>query len=398
MTDLDTLARTAAQELVARTVPDVAARYADVRRMRTRRSAAKLVAAVAATGLVLGTWQLGQDDADDVQPVAPVHLVLTDARLSSTDFLADVRTEQRGEDLDHDRFDGITDDGLVVRSRYTYDADVSEYGLLDPESGVTDWLPRPPWDLGDPTPLRLTSEFLVFLDRRHLERFDVLTFDRGRQRWQRVTFARPDDVDRFFGFTAVLGNDRRVYLMDPVPQVRWYSVGADGGEPRLEPDLEGQTLAFTDTARITADGTGRVLVHRAGGDDPQVVTEGLPDGCKLEPGSHPQVALAGDRPVVSYPCSSRTVVAVYEPSGAPYVELTGDVLVGGAGPRHLLLTDPEATYSLNLERRELHRIDAGNSGGFAGGRDVVGDLALWAVDADHDPDVFSLAYWVGRLP
>ena len=42
MTDLDTLARAATQELLERTTPDVRSRYADLRRTRTRRTTAKL--------------------------------------------------------------------------------------------------------------------------------------------------------------------------------------------------------------------------------------------------------------------------------------------------------------------------------------------------------------------
>ena len=44
MTDLDTLARSATRELLDRSAPDVSARYGELRRIRARRTSAKLVA------------------------------------------------------------------------------------------------------------------------------------------------------------------------------------------------------------------------------------------------------------------------------------------------------------------------------------------------------------------
>ena len=48
MSDLDTLARAATRELLDRSTPDVSSRYAELKRIRTRRTTAKLVAAAAA--------------------------------------------------------------------------------------------------------------------------------------------------------------------------------------------------------------------------------------------------------------------------------------------------------------------------------------------------------------
>jgi Tol biopolymer transport system component len=63
VTDLDTLARTATQELLERTAPDVRSRYADLRRMRARRRTATLAAVAASVALAVGGWQLvGQRD------------------------------------------------------------------------------------------------------------------------------------------------------------------------------------------------------------------------------------------------------------------------------------------------------------------------------------------------
>jgi len=58
VSDLDTMARKATRELLERGAPDVPARYADLTRIRTRRTTAKLVGIVAAVGLAAGGWQL----------------------------------------------------------------------------------------------------------------------------------------------------------------------------------------------------------------------------------------------------------------------------------------------------------------------------------------------------
>jgi Tol biopolymer transport system component len=68
MTDLDTLARAATQELLERTTPDVRSRYADLRRTRTRRTTAKLAAAGAVAALAVGGWQLGGPREQTIEP------------------------------------------------------------------------------------------------------------------------------------------------------------------------------------------------------------------------------------------------------------------------------------------------------------------------------------------
>ena len=68
MTDLDTLARAATQELLERTPPDVRSRYADLRRTRTRRTTAKVAAAGAALAVAAGGWQLARPADRTVEP------------------------------------------------------------------------------------------------------------------------------------------------------------------------------------------------------------------------------------------------------------------------------------------------------------------------------------------
>jgi len=68
VTDLDTLARAASQELLERSVPDAASWYADLRRIRARRTTTKLVAVAAAVGLAVGGWQLLGPREQPIEP------------------------------------------------------------------------------------------------------------------------------------------------------------------------------------------------------------------------------------------------------------------------------------------------------------------------------------------
>jgi Tol biopolymer transport system component len=68
VSDLDTLARAATHELLERSVPDVSSRYADLRRVRARRTTAKLVAAAAVVALGVGGWQLAGPRERTIEP------------------------------------------------------------------------------------------------------------------------------------------------------------------------------------------------------------------------------------------------------------------------------------------------------------------------------------------
>jgi len=75
MTDLDTLARAATQELLERTTPDVRSRYADLRRIRARRTTAKVAAVGVATALAIGGWQLAGPHERSIEPAPQPHSV-----------------------------------------------------------------------------------------------------------------------------------------------------------------------------------------------------------------------------------------------------------------------------------------------------------------------------------
>jgi hypothetical protein len=401
VTDLGTLASAATRELLERTVPDVVHRYAELKGIRTRRTTAKLVAVAAAVVLGVGGWQLagGSEHPNDVRPIAPVHLHLDDAVPAKPQVLATTRTTQRGDQIDFDRFDGVTDDGLVVRQRYTYHGDVTQLGLLDPTTGTTDWLPRPTWDLGEPQPLDLSADRLVYLvNQNGPSKLSLLTFDRGSGEWERQVFSSPQGVDRFFGFTGLLGDDDRLYLLDPVVgSVRWFSIGAGETEMRAEPELDGQQLAFSATARITADDSGRVVVTSLGG-SPEIIEDRLPDGCQLQNGS-PSVALAGGHPVLELPCHGHPALTVFDPGGRPYLTIDANLDVAAAGPSHLLLTDDVDAYDVDLDRRQLYDLDEHFHDELPVGGQVVGDLAVWnVVGPADDRSVYDVIWKAGRLP
>jgi len=68
VTDLDTLARAATQELLERSAPDALSRYAELRRIRARRTTAKLVAVAAVVAVSIGGWQLAGSRGQTVEP------------------------------------------------------------------------------------------------------------------------------------------------------------------------------------------------------------------------------------------------------------------------------------------------------------------------------------------
>ena len=68
MTDLDTLARAATQELLERSAPDVRSGFTDLLRTRTRRTTAKLAAAGVAAALAVGGWQLARPADRTIEP------------------------------------------------------------------------------------------------------------------------------------------------------------------------------------------------------------------------------------------------------------------------------------------------------------------------------------------
>ena len=89
MTDLETRARSATSELLERTHPDTAGRYADLRGVRARRTTAKIAAAGAVIALAVGGWQLGAGRDQRVEPAAPAPGVGNGVLLGHFDVASD---------------------------------------------------------------------------------------------------------------------------------------------------------------------------------------------------------------------------------------------------------------------------------------------------------------------
>jgi hypothetical protein len=341
---------------------------------------------------------------DRAEKPEPVEIRIDQARTVEPDVVATRRVlwEDPANQLDYDRFDAITDDGLVARARYTYDGDISEFGLLDVETGETDWLPRPRWDLGEPAPVDLGADRLVYLDNRNYPGFSILIYDREARTWTRnpVRFSE-SDVGQFFGSDFALGDDGRLYLMDPDLPVHWWSVPLTGGTIRPEPSLDKRWLAWSGSTRATSDLDGHITVTRGG----QQVAEvgGPPKGCNPPDDDKPlspPLLFAGSRLVATFRCSEGNQVVAYNEAGEPELTLapSANVWVTGADARHVLVTDNRKTYVLDLFRKKLLAID--NRGAALG--DNVGvvkaGLVLWAVDGPmEDRNTYDVVYRVARL-
>lgn len=377
---------------------------AGTRRVRRRR-----LAAVGATGLAVAlavvgtTLTAGLDRADGPPP--PADLRLDEARPVALEVLAATRTfwEDPNEDLDHDRLDGITEDGLVLRSRYTYEGDVFELGLLDVGTGRSDWLPRPPWDVGELAPVQLGADRLVFLDRRHHPVLTVLTFDRDARTWSRQRVEPPAAATgRFFGFYFQVDPDGRIHLLDS-DTWSWWSMPPTGGPLRREPAFDGRIVAWSGPLRASAGLEGDVTLTRDGRD--LTVADGPPEGCDAPTGVDaerplpPQLEFAGNRLVVTFLCRSGERIVVHGVDGRAELTLAPDgVRVVSTDAAHLLLTDHRHIYVLELESRQLLLLEEGGAAGHRDGQLGQG-LVLWTrAGPSDDRDSYDVRYRVARLP
>ena len=390
---------------------------AGTRRIRRRRqlgAVAVAVTAVAVTAITVAVT--GSDRADPVPE--PLHLVRLDpdhVEDQNLDTLASVRTTNRGDDIDFDRFDGVTDDGLVVRVRYTHEDLSYDVGLFDPTEGTTSWLPPLP---------PMQPEQAVSLTRRRLILFgngpaaleaSLAVFDRRTETWTRSVLELPAGLEAHVPLRVALAPGHRVYLGSGLENeagpIHWWSFPFPaGGEARPEPGLEGHAVAWNGARGVTATNNGRVEVL-----DPQgsrVVSDRRPPGCDRSSreeevgGLAPLAMLAGEHPVVTFYCGDelRPTTLVYAPDGGEAVEVEGAiahvadsrrVLLGGRWSR----SDGESAAGLlllDLDRRTLTRV----AGKFAEPQfGLSGGLLLWNEVGPLDSHRVSDRVWkVARLP
>ena len=349
---------------------------------RVRRRAALVVgsSALAVGAVIASVVTVTNDRTEDPRPAQVARLDLDRAQP------LDLQPIRQGG---RDRFLGLTADGLVLRSRHPGGEVGYELGLLDPETGVTDWLPgatdatgtlAPPGRSGTPPwllPVQLTADQLVLL---HLEAAiyrdrtsggTLLVFDRGSRTWQSGTVTVPAGLEAHTLPSAGIGLDGRLYLghtnEGQSGPVHWWSYPVPhGGEGRPEPDLTGSSIAFGDEVQARVDPGGSIFLSTPGED--RLLAEHRPQACA--PPSDPDAALwpgwvrmAGSRPVVTYWCGepsprSDTVTVVYDTDRGKAVQVAGSALLA-ADQDHVLLAPSSGTaqgmYLLSLEALTTER-------------------------------------------
>jgi len=403
--------------------PDVTAIVdAGVRRSRRRARAAVGAGAAAVVAIAVTAGVVaGLRPPPDPEPAKVVRLDLERAEHVRLDVLATTRAAVVGQPegpLERAEFEGVTSDGLVLVNRHRNASRALELGLLDPAGGTTDWLPPPGVDNRELQVVDLTPERLVVVTRsRGAYGYEVLVFDRAARTWQRSEVKLPGRVEVHVGPQLALGPDDRLYFGamtegQPYP-VSWWSAPLTDDSPDLreEPELEGASVAWSDDGMVSADPSGRVVV--SGPDEERVVSDQRPADCAT-PEDFPDMPvgllLAGDTPVVTYPCRfgrsgvvSRTVI--YEDGGRTVVEVhawarsaDGDhvVLASGLPPslsRPSATPEDDGTFVVDLDGLTVSRIgDAPSQPQSALGAGLV----LWTSeepsgDRQHTRPVFNVA-------
>jgi hypothetical protein len=387
------------------------------RRARRRTRFAVATAALSTTA-VLATVAVVSRPADPDPAPAPTEVVQLDldsADDAPLDVIAATRTRWKdgsGDEFSrHDRFEGLTTDGLVLRNRRTGPSVGSLLGLLDPRTGTTDWLPDPPANLYGMQPLALNVDRLV-LGVGQGNGHSVLVFDRASRTWQRDIVQIPPGIEVHVPPLMELGTDDRAYIGAPMEgepgPMRWWSAPVpDGGPARAEPDLEGGVVAWGAGLQLTAEPSGRVVLTDDAG--PTVLADAWPAGCEPPekfPEAPPRALLAGDVPVVSYPCDVGQMTVVYRPGEDPVAVRGASALAGDDG--HVVLATattyvgalvasdgPGSTALLDLSDLSLARIGTGPHEPQVA---LAAGLLLWNTPGPTDSkDVYDVVWNVARL-
>lgn len=405
------------------------------RLQRRRRWAMGAAAAVTATAVVAATFgpRLLADPAGPEPAPAPPKLVPVE--VLSLDGAAGLpvgvlRTHHApGDNLEGvswDRWAGMTDDGYVVRIRNVYETDTTSFGLVDPATGRTEWLPQADYRFVDPDPLRLTADELVFLDVAaaggsgavevydrvagrwsSYARFDAFNHDRQRMHaLNPVTRAWVDAADRLWiklfeppgaDHTECSSSDDADADVDFTCIERWWSVPfREGGRAARSDDYDGTSLAWAGETGVSASAEGLTIITSTGN-----VTAPLaaPEGCELRSGYSPEV-YAASPPVIGIPCADGSgSVVVHDETGAPLFALpmgryagavTGDGFVGvsGAGRDAKL-------FLIQVQSRRVYTVASGTHTVFT---DIGGGLLAWQSPEQGWLDRDGSDYWIAELP
>lgn len=388
------------------------------RRVRWRTGGVLGAAALATVAAVVVTAVVSRSAGPDPAP-APTRVVRLDldsADDAALDVVASTRTAWKDDGSDdffaHDRFEGLTADGLVLRNRRSDRRTGAVLGLLDPRTGRTGWLPNPPANLDGMRALALDVDRLVLGVGQGIGH-SVVVFDRATRQWQRNVIEIPAAIEVHVPPLFELGTDGRVYIgttmEDQSAPMHWWSAPVTaGGEARPEPDLEGVGATWGDGTQLTAEPDGRVVLTSAEGST--VVAEERPADCaRLAdfPDVSPMVLLAGDVPVVTYLCEDGQVTMIYrageEPVAVPGVSaLAGDdehvVLATARQYLGAVTVDPDTparTYLLDLTHLSLGRVGKGPHDGQVA---VAAGLLLWNAPGPGDTDdAYDVVWNVARI-
>jgi hypothetical protein len=387
------------------------------RRVR-RRSALRIGASAAVVAVAVAVTSVVAARSDhperEPQPAHVVRLDLSEATEQDLDVLGSVRTTHRDpmNDISHDRFEGLTTDGLVLRERYTYNGNSYELGLLDPETGTTDWLPPAPV-AAEVIGVDLSADRLVLVARERVRTNALLVFDRRSRTWASSPLRLAGGLEVHAPPRLLFGTDDRVYLGTNYEgesgPLHWWSFAVpEGGVGRPEPALDGMAAAWGDGIRAVAGNDGRVVLSSSGAE--RIVAEKRPAGCDRP--ADPDLAempvsvgLAGNRPVVTYFCGDEpeSVTLVYGVDGGETLQIA-DATFLAADQSHVLLApfsndgrdNLRGLYLLDLDRRTLTRFGPGIHEWDV---DVAGGLVQWNQPGPIDAkDVYDVVWNVARVP
>ncbi len=397
-------------------------------RVRVRRVgiAGGTALAVGAISLVsLGWLNPATGDLTSAQVTRPGgHSVqLSDAlpAVEGTDYR--LLTSTTNESLDRDngqRLDGVTDDGLILfrdgpRSGQLF----PRFALMDPGTGIKDWLPA--LDIGQhhTTAVELGEERLVLFstdsETGGAGNLMASSFDRATRRWSRTTWPGLPSTDRP---SMTAGPDGRLYTPIPTTQASprpgdadgdtfdlWSVSPTDGTDVRDE-HLRVGAIGFTDTSLVWTDSTNGATsqVHvrdlTSGVEtsfDPQ-----LGEGCDVidieVAGEHLSMlqfcglddsGLRDDRVQVMTTDGEQVVNALV--SGLAYAQLSAD-----GGFLTLMVDGPEAggTYLYDTTDGRFIKISDATSSWETGGGPSPEDLLLWSTPVNRGHGATT---WLGEL-
>lgn len=414
VTDLRSALRDAAAAEPPDDVDVLAALMAGKHRLQRRRRAFAGAAAAAAVligvaTLVVTSALTGPHRRVNPVPAGPPPLTVphiidfSSARKMQPEVLTSTRTLwlNPAKQLDTDRFVGLTDDGLVVRTRFTAKNVGTEVALVDPTHRRTTWLPRPNPGVGELRAVSLTKSRLVFLLGRHAITDAVLTFDRSTNTWHEHAITGTDTLDRFFGWQARLGPDDRIYLASSEPPLRWWSIDMASGPLVREPSLDGQMVAWQGSERASVDSTGLVQVIR--GSQRLVLAKRAPRGC-TQPADSATLApsmvyYSGSILLVGFSCVEGRQLVAFDAAGAPVSAVPARAVTD------LAVSSDGALFAVG-DRQELYFFQPSTSRLWSLGRGLheegihtADGLLLWNEPGPKDSDqVMDIVYQVAPRP